>query len=61
MEQSELLRFAITALERLAVPYLITGSTATIAFGEPRFTNDFDIEIDLHDIWDAVLARIKMA
>ena len=47
MEQSDLLRFAVTALERLAVPYLITGSTATIAFGEPRFTNDIDIVVDL--------------
>jgi hypothetical protein len=27
--------------------YLVTGSTATIAYGEPRFTNDIDIVIDL--------------
>jgi hypothetical protein len=25
----------------------VTGSTATIAYGEPRFTNDIDIVIDL--------------
>ena len=27
--------------------YLVPGSTATIAYGEPRFTNDIDIVIDL--------------
>lgn len=43
MEQSELLRHVCTALERLGIKYLVTGSQATIAFGEPRFTNDIDI------------------
>lgn len=43
MEPPELLRHTAQVLERLAVPYLVTGSTATIAYGEPRFTNDIDI------------------
>jgi hypothetical protein len=43
MEQSELLRFVVVALESLGIPYFITGSVATIFFGEPRFTNDIDI------------------
>lgn len=34
-------------LERLALPYLITGSLATVFYGEPRFTNDIDILVDL--------------
>jgi hypothetical protein len=30
-------------LERLHLPYLIVGSMASIAYGEPRFTHDVDI------------------
>lgn len=47
MEPAELLRHACDALEQLQVSYLVTGSTATIAYGEPRFTNDIDIVFDL--------------
>ncbi len=47
MEQSELLRLAVTALEELGLRYLVTGSTASIFFGEPRFTHDIDIVVDL--------------
>jgi hypothetical protein len=45
--QDELLRFAVEALERLRLPYLVTGSVATVFYGEPRFTNDVDIVVDL--------------
>lgn len=47
MEAEELLRFASELCDRLQLTYLVTGSTATIAYGEPRFTNDIDILIDL--------------
>lgn len=47
MDQDELLRFTVAALERVGVPYLVTGSVATIFFGEPRFTNDLDVVVDL--------------
>jgi hypothetical protein len=47
MEQSDLLKYACRTLERLEVRYLVTGSQATIAYGEPRFTNDIDIVADL--------------
>jgi hypothetical protein len=47
MEPNELLQYAADTLERLMVPYLVTGSMATIAFGEARFTNDVDIVADL--------------
>ena len=47
MEQSELLRYVVTALERLGLRYFVTGSTVTIFFGEPRFTNDIDIVVSL--------------
>jgi len=47
MEPADLLRHACTVSEQLRLVYLVTGSTATIAYGEPRFTNDIDIVIDL--------------
>lgn len=47
MEPSELLPLLIRTLEGLKLPYFITGSTATILYGEPRFTNDIDIVVDL--------------
>lgn len=47
METSELLRVVAGVLERLQVRYFVTGSVATIFYGEPRFTNDIDIVADL--------------
>jgi hypothetical protein len=38
----------VTRLEQLGVPYMITGSTAGILYGEPRMTHDVDIVVDLH-------------
>ena len=47
MEPSELLRHCVAALERLRLPYFITGSVATVDYGEPRFTNDVDVVVAL--------------
>lgn len=47
MEQSELLRHLVGKLEELGFRYLVTGSVVTIFFGEPRFTNDIDVVLDL--------------
>ncbi len=47
MEQDELLRRLIERLELLDLPYLVTGSIATILYGEPRFTNDIDVVVQL--------------
>lgn len=47
MEQDELLRRVVETLESLDLSYLITGSMATILYGEPRFTNDIDIVVQL--------------
>lgn len=37
----------VERLERLGVPYFVTGSTAGIVYGEPRMTHDVDIVIAL--------------
>lgn len=43
MELYELLQKAVRTCEDLGIPYLVTGSVAAMAYGEPRFTNDIDI------------------
>jgi hypothetical protein len=43
MELYELLRDVVETLERLHADYLVTGSVASMAYGEPRLTNDIDI------------------
>ena len=47
MEQAELLRRTIEVLESQGIRYLIVGSAASVAYGEPRFTLDIDIVIDV--------------
>jgi hypothetical protein len=47
MEQFELLHLLVQTLERLGIAYQLTDSTATITLGEPRFTNDIDVVVDL--------------
>lgn len=45
MEPSDLVAAAAAILDRLGIEYLVTGSMASIVYGEPRFTNDVDIAI----------------
>jgi len=45
-EQSLAVRL-VTTFESLGIPYFITGSMASIAQGEPRFTNDIDVVADI--------------
>src|SRR3990172_9183299 len=47
MEPYDLLRSFVAAAEQLGLRYLVTGSLATIAFGESRFTNDIDVVVEL--------------
>jgi len=47
MEQYELLEYVVACLERLKIPYLVTGAIASMAYGEPRLTNDIDIVADI--------------
>jgi hypothetical protein len=47
MDWFELLELLARRLDELYIPYFVTGSGATITFGEPRYTNDIDIVADL--------------
>jgi hypothetical protein len=43
MELYDLLAQVIAVFQRLRIPYFVTGSLASMAYGEPRLTNDIDI------------------
>ena len=47
MDQLELMRVAVGVLERLAIRYYVTGSMASMRYGEARLTNDIDIVVGL--------------
>ena len=43
----ELMQKVADFLERESVPYRIVGSMASMAYGEPRLTNDVGVLVDL--------------
>lgn len=49
MEPDELLRRLVAFFEQHGIAYFITGSVAAMAYGEPRFTNDVDLVVDLEE------------
>ncbi len=49
MRPLELLKKVVAEFERLKIPYLVTGSVASMAYGEPRLTNDIDIVAAISD------------
>jgi len=49
MDQLDLLRYIARVFEEMGLRYFVTGSTATIFYGEPRFTNDIDVVVELSE------------
>jgi hypothetical protein len=47
----------LAILESLEIPYMIGGSVAAIAYGEPRLTLDMDVVIDLNSKQASLLAK----
>jgi hypothetical protein len=43
VEWADLLVFAARRFDEIGIPYFVTGSSASITFGEPRMTTDVDI------------------
>jgi hypothetical protein len=43
----ELFALFIRPLNRMKVPYMVTGSAASMAYGEPRLTLDVDLVVEL--------------
>jgi hypothetical protein len=52
----ELSVFAVR-LEAIGAPYMVTGATAAILYGQPRVTNDLDVVVDLDDQSRTALLR----
>ena len=58
MEQNDLLRHVLDVLNAKNVKYMLVGSLASGAYGEPRMTRDIDIVIELRgDELDALLSE----
>jgi hypothetical protein len=57
MEQLDLLRYMTGIIENLGLRYFITGSRATIFYGEPRFTNDIDVVVEPNEQWIVEFSR----
>jgi len=47
MRPSEFLRHLLEALETVGIEYMVTGSMASMHYGEPRMTNDVDVVVDM--------------
>lgn len=47
MEQADVLRYAIDVLESRGITYLLVGSFASGAYGEPRLTQDIDVVVEM--------------
>lgn len=47
MEEKKVFLKMIVGLEKHKIPYMITGSVASILYGEPRLTNDIDVIVAL--------------
>lgn len=49
MTDPSLVRLFVRPLNRLGIPYMVTGGVAAVVYGEPRFTRDIDLVIDLSE------------
>jgi hypothetical protein len=49
MELYDLLARVVETFERLRIPYIVTGSVASMAYGEPRLTNDIDVVAEIRE------------
>jgi len=57
MRPPDELSLFVSRLEEVGAPYMITGATAAILYGQPRLTNDLDVVLTLDDTFRANLLR----
>lgn len=58
MPEADLISLFAVPLEKAGLPYMVTGATAAILYGQPRTTNDLDVVIELKS---ADLPRLRAA
>jgi hypothetical protein len=47
VRQQEFFEHVIRSLEKIGIPYMVTGSVGAMLYGEPRLTNDMDLVVRL--------------
>lgn len=47
MTDPDLIRLFVEPLEQLEIRYMITGGVASVVYGDPRFTRDIDLVLEL--------------
>jgi hypothetical protein len=57
MAAPDLYRLLLQPLHSTGIEYMITGSVAAIAYGEPRMTNDVDLVVRLDPNAAGLLVR----
>ena len=57
MPEPDELSLFVGRLELVGAPYMVTGATAAILYGQPRVTNDLDVVLALDDAARAALLR----
>jgi hypothetical protein len=58
MPRVDLISLFAVPLGRAGLPYMVTGATAAILYGQPRTTNDLDVVIGMKT---ADLPRLRTA
>lgn len=49
MTEPDLVGFFLAPLEALGLQYMVTGGVASVIYGEPRFTRDVDLILELRE------------
>jgi hypothetical protein len=55
MPEADPVLIFVTTLNRLGLAYMVTGSVAGIAYGEPRLTHDIDIVVEMDRVQAGLL------
>jgi hypothetical protein len=56
MTAPDIYRLLLQPLHETGIEYMVTGSVAAIAYGEPRMTNDVDVVVRLGPVGPALLS-----
>jgi hypothetical protein len=56
----DLIRLFVEPLEAIDISYMITGGVASVIYGDPRFTRDVDIVMELRQAKARVLRTVRV-
>jgi hypothetical protein len=58
LEQLKLIQLVVDKIEKLAIPYFITGSIASSYYGIPRYTHDIDVVVTISEKDSGEIIRV---